>query len=231
MAIDPRPLLVRGKLGLMTSRPRSLPLMAVAGALVTSLAGCSAIGSASGIHPGGDPEGQVLHSLEAATKVLPSGIQVIRATNLEATWSDACPSNPYGKSGWGPVLSGSWFNSQTNQATLVSEFNAIVGAQEWRQVIPKDDSAWQFIPVAEWTKQIPGANLRSSGSNLNPKPVHPGIGYSRGSPRFPDTRCRAADGQSSTYSAGLSSPSFRCDLGHVPPDRCPTPPPSPSGGY
>ena len=116
MAIDARPLLERGKLGWMTSRPRSLPLTAVAGALVTSLAGCSAIGSASGIHPGGDPQGQVLQSLEAATKVLPGGIQVIRATNLEATWSDACPSNPYGRSGWGPVLSGSWFNSQTNQA-------------------------------------------------------------------------------------------------------------------
>jgi len=114
MAIGARPLLERAMHGWMTGRPGSLPLMAVAGALVTSLAGCSAIGSA--IHTGGDPEGQVLQSLEAATKVLPSGIQVIRATNLRATWSDACPSNPYGKSGWGPVLSGSWFNSQTNQA-------------------------------------------------------------------------------------------------------------------
>jgi len=174
MAIDARPLLARGKLGWMTSRPRSLPLTAVAGALVTSLAGCSAIGSASGIHPGGDPQGQVLQSLEAATKVLPGGIQVIRATNLEATWSDACPSNPYGRSGWGPVLSGSWFNSQTNQAALVSEFNAIVGARGWRQVIPKDDSAWQFMPVVEWTKHIPGANSAVLGLESEPEAGAPG---------------------------------------------------------
>jgi len=72
------------------------------------------------------------------------------------------------------VLSGSWFNSQTDQASLVSEFNAILRAQGWRQVSPKDDSAWQFKPVAEWTKDVPGANSAVLGLESEPEVGAPG---------------------------------------------------------
>jgi hypothetical protein len=152
---------------------------------VTALAGCSAIGSTIGSHPGGDPREEVLQSLEAATRVLPSGTQVVRVSNLETTWSGACPGSTYGKSGWGPVRSGSWFNSQTDQAAFVSEFNAILGALGWRQVSPKDDSAWQFKPVAEWTKHVLGANSAVIGIESEPEAGTPGNWLFQGVAKVP----------------------------------------------
>jgi hypothetical protein len=185
MASRRRPQSERGELGWITSRPRSVCPTAVTGVLVTALAGCSTIGSAIGNHPGGDPRGEVLQSLEAVTKVLPAGIQIVRSLTLDAKWSEACPDNPSGRSGWGPVLSGSWFNSQSNQAALVSQFTASVGARGWRQVSPKDDSAWQFKPVAEWTKRAPEANCAVIGLESEPEAGAPGNWLFQGKGKVP----------------------------------------------
>jgi hypothetical protein len=83
------------------------------------------------------------------------------------------------------VLSGSWFNSQTNQAVLVSEFNAMLGVQGWRQESPMDDSAWQFKPVAEWTKHVPGAESAVLGLESEPEVGGPGNWLFQGVAKVP----------------------------------------------
>jgi len=158
---------------------------ALAIGLLTVLAGCSAIGSTTGAHPGGDPGGQVLRSLESVTQALPSGIQEVRATTLAAMWSNACPDNPSGRSGWGPVLSGSWFNTQEDQAVLISQFGVILRAKRWRTVKPMDDNAWQFIPVAEWTKYVKGANSAVIGLESEPESGAPGTWLFQGVAKVP----------------------------------------------
>ncbi len=51
-------------------------------------------------HPGGDPDGAVLRSLQETTGVIPPGASNVRTQSLTAAWTPPCPEFPEAHAGW-----------------------------------------------------------------------------------------------------------------------------------
>jgi hypothetical protein len=108
-------------------------------------------------HPGGDPHGTVLHDLLSVPKATPPGATQVTTSRRDAQWSAACPGAG-GTSGWSPVTDLTTFQSSLSESTIVTDVGFTLGGDGWTRTAPKDDAAWQYTPIAEWTKQIPGSD-------------------------------------------------------------------------
>jgi hypothetical protein len=125
----------------------------VAVALVVAVAGAVYLRTE---HAGGDPGGRVLTALGRVTRAVPPGSGVVSDTRHDAVWSAACPDNPTGRSGWSGVEVDEVFTTTRSSASVVATVGATLAAQGWHPTFAADDAAWQYTPVAEWTKPVPG---------------------------------------------------------------------------
>jgi hypothetical protein len=106
--------------------------------------------------PGGDPGGVVLGELSPVARAVPSGSTVVFSSRNDAVWSPACPSNPSGRAGWSGVEVLTNFKSVDTTQAIVSAVGSALAAQGWSPTLPVDDAAWQYPPLAEWTRSLPG---------------------------------------------------------------------------
>jgi hypothetical protein len=107
-------------------------------------------------HSGGDSGGVVLRELSPVARAVPSGSTVVYSSKIDAVWSPACPSNPYGRAGWSGVEVLTVFKSVDTTQMVVSAVGTALAAQGWTSTLPADDAAWQYPPLAEWTRFLPG---------------------------------------------------------------------------
>jgi hypothetical protein len=130
-------------------------------------------------HPGGDPGGVVLRELSTVARAVPSGSTVIYSQKNEAVWSPACPDNPGGRAGWNGVDVLTNFKSVDTAQSIVSAVGTVLAAQGWTPTLPVDDAAWQYTPLAEWTRFLPGTTsakvvVFQYPQNASPSPGVPG---------------------------------------------------------
>jgi hypothetical protein len=107
-------------------------------------------------HSGGDPGGLVLRELSPVTRAVPSGSRVVYSSKIDAVWSPACPANPTGQAGWSGVEVFTNFKSAATAEAIASAVGTALAAQGWMPTHPVDDAAWQYTPLAEWTRSLPG---------------------------------------------------------------------------
>lgn len=126
-------------------------------AVVVLLVGAVAVVHARTQRAGGDPGGAVLRALEPVARDVPAGAGLVSATHHDAVWSAVCPDNPGGRSGYSAVEVDSVFTTTEPAAAVVAAVGAALAAQGWHPTFAADDAAWQYTPVAEWAKPVPGA--------------------------------------------------------------------------
>jgi hypothetical protein len=107
-------------------------------------------------HSGGDPGGLVLRELSPVTRTVPSGATFVSSSKNDAVWSPACPDNPSGRAGWSGVEVLAIFKSAGTTQAIVSAVGSALAAQGWMPTHPADDAAWQYTPLAEWTRSLSG---------------------------------------------------------------------------
>jgi len=117
------------------------------------LTGC---GAAQSTPSGGDSGGTVLRELSPVTRAVPQGSTVVDAHKNDASWSPACPDNPSGKAGWSGVEVFTIFKSMDTSQAIASAVGTTLTGEGWTQTRPVDDAAWQYTPIAEWTKPVTG---------------------------------------------------------------------------
>lgn len=144
-----------------TRRPRQVNgrpgrvFMAV-GVLLLLGIGLTAFAVSRSDHSGGDPGGVVLRELSPVAGDVPSGSTVVDSRKNDAVWSPACADNPSGRAGWSGVEVLTIFKSVGTTQTIVSTVGTALEAQGWTPTPPIDDAAWQYAPLAEWTRSLPG---------------------------------------------------------------------------
>jgi hypothetical protein len=126
------------------------------GVVVLLCVGVTAFAIARSDHSGGDPGGVVLRELSPVTRAVPSGSTVVDSRKNDAVWSPACPDNPTGRAGWSGVEVFTIFKSAETTQTVVSTVGASLEAQGWMPTLHVDDAAWQYPPLGEWTRSLPG---------------------------------------------------------------------------
>jgi hypothetical protein len=107
-------------------------------------------------HPGGDPAGMVLRELSPVASAVPSGSTVVDSRENDAVWSPACPDNPGGRAGWSGVEVLTMFKSADSIQGIVRTVGTVLKSQGWTLTRTVDDAAWQYMPIAEWTRSLPG---------------------------------------------------------------------------
>lgn len=105
---------------------------------------------------GGDSGGVVLRELSPIAGDVPSGSTVVYSSNRDAVWSAACADNAGGRAGWSGVMVVTNFTSVDTEPTIVDAVGKALAIQGWTPTRPIDDAAWQYTPIAEWTKAVPG---------------------------------------------------------------------------
>ena len=125
-------------------------------ATVAAVAAVAAVAVARTGRPGGDPGGTVLQALRPVARDVPPGSVVVSVGRHDATWSAACPDNPGGRAGWSGVEVVAVFATTRTGPSVVDTVGSALAAQGWRPAARVDDAAWQYEPVAEWAKAVPG---------------------------------------------------------------------------
>lgn len=133
---------------------------------------------------GGDPGGIVLRELSPVAGAVPSGSTVVYSSKNDAVWSPACPDSG-GRAGWSGVEVLTTFKTMDASQTVVDAVGTSLAAQGWTPTRPVDDAAWQFIPVAEWTKTLLGTTsakvvVFQYPQNGSPSPGTPGSAWMLG---------------------------------------------------
>jgi len=126
------------------------------GVVLLLVIGLTAFAISRSKHSGGDPGGAVLRALSPVTNAVPSGSTVLDTHRDDAVWSPACPDNPYGRAGWSGVEVLTIFKSTDTVQHIVSTVGMALEAQGWTPTLPVDDAAWQYTPLAEWTRSLSG---------------------------------------------------------------------------
>jgi hypothetical protein len=134
---------------------------------------------------GGDPGGVVLRELSIVARAVPSGSTVVDARKNDAVWSPACPDNSSGRAGWSGVGVLTIFRSSDTTQTIVGAVGTVLEAQGWTPTLPVDDAAWQYTPIAEWTRSLPGTTsakvvVFQYPQNASPSPGTPGSAWMLG---------------------------------------------------
>lgn len=118
--------------------------------------GLAAFAISQSSHSGGDPAGTVLHALSPVARAVPPGATITYTIKNDAVWSPACPDNPSGRAGWSGVEVLTNFKAAGTTQAIVSAVGASLATQGWTPTLATDDAAWQDMPIAEWTKSVPG---------------------------------------------------------------------------
>ncbi len=130
--------------------------MVIAAVALLLASGLTAFALLRSSHPGGDPGGMVLRELSPVASAVPSGSTVVDSRKNDAVWSPACPDNPGGQAGWSGVEVLTMFKSSDSVQGIVRTVGAVLESQGWALTHPVDDAAWQYTPIAEWTRSLPG---------------------------------------------------------------------------
>jgi hypothetical protein len=155
------------------------------GILLLLSVGLTALAVSRSSHSGGDPGGLVLHELSPVASAVPSGSTVVSNNKNDAVWSAACPDNPSGRAGWSGVEVLTNFKVVGTTQAIVSAVGASLASQGWTPTIPLDDAAWQYTPLAEWTRSLPGTTsakvvLFRYPQNVGPSSAVPGSAWMLG---------------------------------------------------
>jgi len=160
-------------------------LVIAVGVVLLLVAGLVAFAIARSENAGGDPGGLVLRELSPVARAVPSGSTIIGSRRNDAVWSPACPDNPSGRAGWSGVEVLTIFKSVDPIQTIVSAVGTALEAQGWTPTPPVDDAAWQYTPLAEWTRSLPGTTSAKAvvfqyPQNGSPSPGSPGSAWMLG---------------------------------------------------
>jgi hypothetical protein len=98
----------------------------------------------------------VLRALTPVAGAVPPGSTVLHSTRHDAVWSRACRDNPGGRAGWSGVLVLTVFQSTGASPAVVETVGTELAPRGWSRSRPVPDAAWQYDPVAEWSKAVPG---------------------------------------------------------------------------
>jgi hypothetical protein len=128
----------------------------IAGVILLLAGGMTTFALLRSSHPGGDPGGMVLRELSPVASAVPSGSTIVDSRQNDAVWSPACPDNPAGRAGWSGVEVLTTFKSTDPIQRVVKTVGTVLGSQGWTVSHPVDDAAWQYAPIAEWTRSLPG---------------------------------------------------------------------------
>jgi hypothetical protein len=109
-------------------------------------------------HPGGDPGGTILKTLEPVASAVPTGSTGVTNTNRDSVYATACrtKADNEANAGWSPVLDSTVFSSTLSYAAVVAAVGKVVQAQGWTSIKPNTADNWQFLPLAEWQKHVSG---------------------------------------------------------------------------
>jgi hypothetical protein len=115
------------------------------------------LGLASCSHqPGGDPGGKVLHELEPALQAtIPPYASNVSTQLFDSTWTDKCPDNPYGKSGWSEVMVNERFTTSVSRNTVEGDVGSALVQRGWKR---SDVLTIQGGPIVRWTKRVTSGN-------------------------------------------------------------------------
>ena len=91
-------------------------------------------------HPGGDPNGIILRSLDPVLTAIPPNAVVEYQHGFETTWQEACPDNPSGRSGWWFVEVGVEFRSELSPTVVTSDVGSVLLTKGWRLYRPNPAS-------------------------------------------------------------------------------------------
>jgi hypothetical protein len=111
---------------------------------------------AHGSGPGGDPHGEVLHALSTVSGAVPAGSTAVTTSTHDAVWTTACPGSGL-KDGWSPVTDLTRFTTTESALSVVTIVGQTLAREGWKPSPPRDDAAWQYTPIAEWSKPVAGA--------------------------------------------------------------------------
>ncbi|HVA06469.1 MAG TPA: hypothetical protein VNG12_07010 [Acidimicrobiales bacterium] len=137
-------------------RPRNVVILTVvvfvAGGAIALLLSRSALSPG----PGGDPHGEVLKALSSVRDAVPSGSTDVTTSKRDALWTTACPGMGL-KDGWSPVTDLTTFATSDSVSNIVASVGRRLTRDGWVPSPPHDDAAWQYTPIAEWSKPVAGA--------------------------------------------------------------------------
>lgn len=139
------------RLGTRWSRP-----VVIAVVILPLAGGLTAFALLRSGHPGGDPGGMVLRELSPVASAVPLGSKIVDSRKNDAVWSPGCPDNLGGRAGWSGVEVLTMFKSTDSTQRVVRTVGTVLGSQGWTVKHPVDDAAWQYAPIAEWTRSLTG---------------------------------------------------------------------------
>lgn len=96
-----------------------------AGLAVMTVVLSGALVACSDSHTGGDPNGQILHQLDAVDAVVPAGAHVTVKQETEPTWG------PCGRNGWGDVGVAVVFHSGMSTAQIAGWARRVISEHRW----------------------------------------------------------------------------------------------------
>lgn len=155
------------------SMMRSRLLGVVIGVLALGAAAC-------GSHPGGDPGGGILRSLEGIRDAIPSGATGLGMTTEEAQWISGCDDEYFHK-GWGMIGVTITFDSH------LSEKKVFAQASQWMQ-----ENGWHAAgqstvgPTAiRWSRHLRQGTTARAFVQYSPEPPGPTWSMNATSPPEP----------------------------------------------
>jgi hypothetical protein len=160
-------------------------LVVAVGVVLLLVSGLTALAISRSEHSGGDPGGLVLRELSPVSSAVPSGSTIVDSRRNDSVWSPACPGNSYGRAGWSGVEVFTIFKSANAVQTIVSTVGNALESQGWTPTVPVDDAAWQYTPLAEWTRSLPGTTSAKAvvfqyPQDGSPSPGTPGSAWMLG---------------------------------------------------
>jgi len=160
-------------------------VVVVVGVILLLGVGLTTVAFLRAYRSGGDPGGMVLRELSPVAEAVPSGSTVVSSSKNDAVWSDACADNSGGRAGWSGVEVLTIFKSMDASQTVVGAVGTAMATQGWTPTLPVDDAAWQYTPVAVWTKAVTGTTSAKVVAfqypqNASPSPSTPGTAWMLG---------------------------------------------------
>ena len=118
--------------------------------------GLAAFAISQSSHSGGDPAERFFTPSRRSRGLFHRAATITYTIKNDAVWSPACPDNPSGRAGWSGVEVLTNFKAAGTTQAIVSAVGASLATQGWTPTLATDDAAWQDMPIAEWTKSVPG---------------------------------------------------------------------------
>jgi hypothetical protein len=120
--------------------------------LVVGGIGGAALALGADQHPGGDPDGTVLQTLEKIRSTVPPGASDISVRPIAGTWTDACASDPGSHAGWVEDRVNVVFRDTAPANTIETTIDSGLQSQGWVRhdiIITRGQG-----PTAHWSRAI-----------------------------------------------------------------------------